>query len=159
MDEQLTNISGISRGAVSTMKDMIWSIDARYDTMTGMISHMHDHIHTVLAPAEIEFTFNQQGLQEHKKLSVVFRQNVYRIFKEAINNIVKHSGADCVQIELQKENGLFSMRITDNGKGIARGKHSSGQGLSNMHMRAHRLNASLDITSVNGVSILLKVPV
>jgi ligand-binding sensor domain-containing protein len=159
MNEQLTNISGISRGAVTTMKDMIWSIDARYDTMAGMISHMNDHIHNVLAPAEIAFTFNQQGLQEHKKLSVVFRQNVYLVFKEAINNIVKHSGANQVQIELQKEPGIFSMRIADNGKGIAKGKHGSGQGLSNMHMRARRLNATLDITSVKGVMILLKVPV
>lgn len=158
-DDQLTNISGISRGAVSTMKDMIWSIDARYDTMTGMISHMHDHIHNVLAPAEIEFTFDQRGLQEQQKLSVLFRQNVYLIFKETINNIVKHSGATHVKIELHKENGIFSMRIADNGKGIDKGKHSSGQGLSNMHMRAGRLKAHLDITSMNGVSIVLKVPV
>lgn len=158
-DDQLTNISGISRGAVSTMKDMIWSIDARYDTMSGMISHMHDHIHNVLAPAEIEFTFDQRGLQEQQKLSVLFRQNVYLIFKETINNIVKHSGATHVKIELHKENGIFSMRITDNGKGIDKGKHSSGQGLSNMHMRAGRLKAHLDITSMNGVSIVLKVPV
>jgi signal transduction histidine kinase len=159
MDDQLTNITGISRSAVSTMKDMIWSIDARYDTMDGMISHMRDHIHNVLAPADIAFTFNHHGLQEHKKLSVAFRQNVYLIFKEAINNIVKHSGAGNVQIDLQKENGLFSMRIADDGTGIASGKHSSGQGLSNMQMRARRLNATLDITSVNGVTILLKVSV
>jgi ligand-binding sensor domain-containing protein len=159
MDDQLTNISDISRGAVSTMKDMIWSIDARYDTMDGMISHMRDHIHNVLGPADISFSFNQQGLQEHKKLSVVFRQNVYLIFKEAINNLVKHSGAGHVQIDLQKENGLFSMRIADDGTGIASGKHSSGQGLSNMQMRARRLNATLDITSVKGVTILLKVSV
>jgi signal transduction histidine kinase/ligand-binding sensor domain-containing protein len=159
IDEQLSSISGISRGAVSTMKDMIWSIDSRYDTMAGMISHMQDHIHNVLAPAEMEFTFNQQGLNEHKKLSVVFRQNVYLIFKEAINNIVKHSKATHVQIDLAKENGIFSMRVADNGKGIDKGKHSNGQGLSNMHMRAKRLKATLDITAVNGVSILLKVPV
>jgi signal transduction histidine kinase len=159
MNDQLANITGISRAAVSTMKDMIWSIDARYDTMEGMISHMRDHIHNVLAPADIAFTFNQQGLQEHKKLTVLFRQNVYLIFKEAINNIVKHSGAGNVQIDLKKENGLFSMRIADDGTGIASGKHSSGQGLSNMQMRARRLNATLDITSVNGTTILLKVSV
>jgi signal transduction histidine kinase/ligand-binding sensor domain-containing protein len=158
IDEQLTSISSISRGAVSTMKDMIWSIDSRYDTMAGMISHMQDHIHNVLAPADREFTFNQQGLNEHKKLSVLFRQNVYLIFKEAINNIVKHSNATHVQIDLVKEHGIFSMRIADNGKGIDKGKHSSGQGLNNMHMRAKRLNATLDITSVHGVTILLKVP-
>jgi ligand-binding sensor domain-containing protein len=159
MDDQLTHIAGISRGAVSTMKDMIWSIDARYDTMAGMISHMHDHVHSVLAPADIEFGFTQHGLHEQEKLPVDFRQNVYLVFKEAINNVVKHAQATHVQIILQKEHGFFIMTIKDNGQGMGVGRRSSGQGLSNMQMRAGRLDATLEITSQNGVTVMLKAPI
>lgn len=159
MNEQLTHIAGISRGAVSTMKDVIWSIDARYDTMAGMISHMHDHVHTVLAPADIEFRFVQSGLQEQQKLPVDFRQNVYLIFKEAVNNVVKHSQATHVEISLQKKNGLFIMMIKDNGRGIDPDKHSSGQGLSNMQMRARRLKGAISIVSEEeGVMVMLQAP-
>jgi ligand-binding sensor domain-containing protein/two-component sensor histidine kinase len=157
--QQLVDIAGISRGAVSTMKDVIWSIDARNDTMAGMINHMHDHIHTMLAPANIESGFTQKGLTDNEKLHGDFRQNVYLVFKEAINNIVKHSGATQVLISLEKENGIFIMKINDDGKGIDPDHHSSGQGLSNMHMRAKRLRGTIDIRSENGVTVLLKVPV
>ncbi len=159
MDEQLTGIAGISRGAVATMKDIIWSIDARYDTMAGMISHMRDHVHSVLAPADIDFEFTQTDLQEQEKLPADFRQQVYLIFKEAINNIVKHAQASYVQIHLQKEQVFLIMEIKDDGKGIDPANHSSGQGLSNMQLRAGRLKATLEIISQNGVSIRLKAPV
>jgi ligand-binding sensor domain-containing protein/two-component sensor histidine kinase len=159
MDEQLSGIAGISRGAVATMKDIIWSIDARYDTMEGMISHMRDHVHRVLASAEIEFEFVQQGLHDQEKLPSDFRQQVYLIFKEAINNVVKHSEATQVRISLQREMGLFVMEIQDNGKGIDLAHQSSGQGVSNMKMRAARLKATIEIITRNGVLVRLKAPV
>jgi signal transduction histidine kinase len=127
--------------------------------MGGMISHMHDHVHSVLAPADIEFRFIQSGLNEQQKLPVDFRQNVYLIFKEAINNVVKHSRAALVEISLQKENNLFIMMIKDDGKGIDPNNHSSGQGLSNMEMRAQRLKAAIAIVSENdGVMVMLRAP-
>lgn len=158
LHDKLGSIAGISRGAVSTMKDVIWSIDARNDTIAGLIDHMHEHIHTALVPANIEFVFTQQGLQEQEKLSAEFRQNVYLIFKEAINNVVKHSGATQVQIDLKKEHGYFSMLIKDDGKGIAQLNRSSGQGISNMHMRAARLKGTLEVVSPGGATIWLKIP-
>jgi signal transduction histidine kinase len=87
-----------------------------------------------------------------------FRQNVYLAFKEAINNIVKHSGATRVHVDLKKENKLFIMIIKDDGKGMVAGKSASGQGLYNMQLRADRLKANLEILSQNGVTITMKVP-
>ncbi|MFT3822792.1 MAG: two-component regulator propeller domain-containing protein [Chitinophagaceae bacterium] len=158
MDEQLSGIAGISRGAVATMKDIIWSIDARYDTIAGMIGHMRDHVYNVLTPADIDFSFTVAGLSEQEKLPADFRQQVYLVFKEAINNVVKHAKATGVQISLTKENGSFIMEINDNGKGIDTARYSNGQGLSNMRMRAQRLKGSVDVISGNGVTIRLKVP-
>jgi ligand-binding sensor domain-containing protein/two-component sensor histidine kinase len=156
--EQLGTIAGISRGAVSTMKDVIWSIDARNDTMGGMIQYMHEHLHNMLIPANIDFELTHTGLAENEKLHMNFRQNVYLTFKEAINNVVKHSGATRVEINLKKGNGQFSMVIKDNGKGMVDKKQTSGQGLNNMRLRANRLKADLDIVSENGVTVFLKVP-
>jgi ligand-binding sensor domain-containing protein/two-component sensor histidine kinase len=157
--EQLGTIAGISRGAVSTMKDVIWSIDSRNDTMNGMIGYMQEHLYNMLTPANIDFELTHTGLTGNEKLRMNFRQNVYLTFKEAVNNIVKHSGASRVNVELKRENGYFVMRIMDNGKGINSTRNGSGQGLYNMKLRADRLKASLEISSVNGLTILMKVPV
>lgn len=156
---QLGDISGISRGAVSTMKDVVWSIDARNDTMLGMIEYMKEHLYNMLAPANIDFELTHTGVADQERLAMNFRQNVYLTFKEAINNVVKHSGAGRVVVDLKREKGLFVMRIKDDGKGMDDSKVSSGQGLYNMRLRAGRLRASLEILSVEGVSIILSVPV
>jgi two-component sensor histidine kinase/streptogramin lyase len=157
--EKLGTIAGISRGAVSTMKDVIWSIDSRNDTMDGMIRYMQEHLHNMLIPANIDFELIHTGLDENEKLKMNFRQNVYLIFKEAINNVVKHSGARSVQVELKKENGHFLLKIKDDGKGISAQRNGSGQGLYNMKLRADRLKASLEILSGNGLTIIMKAPV
>ncbi|NII27573.1 hypothetical protein HB364_20995 [Pseudoflavitalea sp. X16] len=157
--EQLGTISGISRGAISTMKDVVWSIDARNDTMDGMIQYMQEHLHNMLTPANIDFELNHTGITQQEKLTMEFRQHVYLIFKEAINNVVKHAGATRVQVELHKANGYFIMQIKDDGTGLREKKFNSGHGLYNMQLRAGRLKASFDIISDKGVTILLKVPV
>jgi ligand-binding sensor domain-containing protein len=157
-EEQLKVISGISRGAISTMKDVIWSIDARNDTLTGLVDHIHEHTHQMLVPARIEFEFNDNGLKGNDKMDMDFRQHIYLIFKEAINNIVKHSGATLVRISISRDGGIFSMRIQDNGRGITNGRRSSGQGMENMKMRAAKMKAKLEIITDNGTTILLIVP-
>jgi hypothetical protein len=157
-EEQLGVISGISRGAISTMKDVIWSIDARNDTLTGLVDHIHEHTHQMLVPAKIEFEFNDNGLKGNDKMEMNFRQHIYLIYKEAINNIVKHSGATLVKISISRQDGIFSMRIQDNGTGITNGKRSSGQGIENMKMRAAKMKANLEILTDNGTTILLVVP-
>ncbi len=156
---QLGTISGISRGAVSTMKDVVWSIDARNDTMLGMIQYMQEHLYNMLAPANIDFELTHTGIAEQERLTMNFRQNVYLTFKEAINNVVKHSGAGRVVVDLKQEKGLFVMRIRDDGIGMDDSKVSSGQGLYNMRLRAGRLKASLEILAADGVTIILSVPV
>src|SRR6185436_12599079 len=156
--EQLGTISGISRGAVSTMKDVIWSIDSRNDTMGGMIQYMQEHLHNMLIPANIDFELRHANLADNEKLDMNFRQNVYLTFKEAINNVVKHSKASNVLVEIKKENDMFILQIKDDGKGISDKKFASGQGLYNMELRAKRLKAELEIISKNGLTVLLKVP-
>jgi signal transduction histidine kinase/ligand-binding sensor domain-containing protein len=159
LSQQFGLIAGISRAAASTIRDVIWNIDARNDSMGDMINYMHEHIHNMLNPAGIEFSFQHADVNGDKKLHINFRQNVYLIFKEAINNIVKHSGADYVQVSLEQKRGLFTMMIKDNGKGMTEKNLSTGQGLHNMKMRATRIGAAIEIISGEGVIVLLKAPV
>jgi signal transduction histidine kinase len=152
-------IASISRNAISTIKDVVWSIDARYDTMVGMIDYMQEHMHNMLAPADIDFSFRHDGLPMEGKLNMSFRQNVYLIYKESINNIVKHACATEVNVELQSREGVFIMNIKDNGRGMRHDKQRSGHGLGNMQLRASRIKGKLEIRShEGGVTISLEAP-
>ncbi len=116
---------------------------------------MHDIVYKQLVMKDIKVTFESAGLEKNKKITVDKRQNIFYIFKEAINNIVKHSDATEVFISLKNENRKFTMTISDNGKGFDQEEIKRGNGLRNMLMRAKRLKASFDISSSGGTKIVL----
>ena len=82
------------------------------------------------------------------------------IFKESINNMVKHSGCTKADIEFEiKEDQLF-LRLTDNGRGFDVTHESDGHGLLSMRERAKGIGADLEIISHedSGTTIMLQVP-
>jgi signal transduction histidine kinase len=87
---------------------------------------------------------------------------LYLIFKEAVNNVAKHSNASRVTVTMSMTDGIFCLEIQDNGEGLLRQHnghtpHSSGQGLSSMKMRAQRINAKVEIIKEDGYTIRLRM--
>jgi ligand-binding sensor domain-containing protein/two-component sensor histidine kinase len=161
--EKLSQIGEVSRKALSKMSDVIWSIDSRKDRVEELIKRMQEHSNEILTPLDIAYRLNVSRLELQQKLPVTLRQNLYFIFKEAINNVAKHSGASIVEINLRNDGNQFIMSIQDNGRGLHRqngannGSKKSGQGLSNLKMRAYRIDAELHIIqNEKGFEVVLK---
>lgn len=152
----LEKIAELSREVISTMSDIVWSIDARNDNISDMLDRMRDFAYSSLAEKDISVRFKQKGLDRNKKMDVLFRQNLFSIYKEAVNNILKHSGATEVNIVLVNSYKDFKMKIRDNGSGFDQEGIRKGNGLQNMKMRANRLGGNLDIINSEGTTILLK---
>ena len=88
------------------------------------------------------------------------RKDIYLVFKEAVNNAVKHSGAKNIRALFMQEGGKINLVIEDDGKGFEKPVVGNGNGLENMHNRAKELNANLhiDATPGKGTKISLSVP-
>lgn len=90
------------------------------------------------------------------------KDNIYRIFQEAMGNIGKHSGASCVEVRLKGEGRMLVLEIKDNGKGFdypAVVKARKGIGLSTMEERVKLLNGMFRIKSSDkGTSVYVEVP-
>ena len=148
---------------MSKMSDVIWSVDSRKDRIKDLVTRMREHADDILLPLDIQYKIDLEKLDKTEKLPVHIRQDLYFIYKEAINNIAKHSNAKQVQIFLGNVGPSFKMHIgndskTQNGTPSLNGKsHKKGQGLSNMQMRAHRINATLSIDKENGYAIDLQM--
>ena len=139
----IQNISNESKNAIASISDIIWSVDARNDNREDLILRIHEHVHFMLSDTA-DFTFETIGLEKVRALPQRLRQNIYLIFKEAINNIVRHNICPYVWISLN--NGPLEMKITiKNTIDRKPGAGHSGQGLKNMKMRAERIKASLSI--------------
>ena len=156
---RLRIIGEVSRKAMSKMSDVIWSIDSRKDRIQDLIQRMHEHADEILLPLDIQYDFEVFKIDKNQKMPVTIRQNLYFIYKEAINNIAKHSQANRVRILFGNHGNDFEMAIEDDGIGNSSGgiQSSRGQGLANLKMRAKRINAHLDIVTRNGVTVKLNM--
>lgn len=151
----LNRISTMSREIVSTMSDIVWSIDNRSDSVGALLLRMKDFATEILQPKNIEFDFKVSGINEKTIVDPLVRQNIYLIFKEAINNIVKHADATRVTVEIINDSRKFRMNITDNGKGFDSQQRSRGNGLRNMNRRAFAISGNLNIIHHHGTQITL----
>ncbi len=94
------------------------------------------------------------------KIGADLRRQVFLIFKEAVNNIARHSAATEAQIEMRIENRSLTIKVADNGSGLDPADMNEGHGLASMRTRAKELDGELQITSNDGrgTTILLSVP-
>ena len=108
----------------------------------------------------IEFQVDEDISDVH--LDMQQRKNLYLIFKEAVNNIVKYADCKNVVIDIRREGSkTFFMMIKDDGKGFVNtgassdGKGLSGNGILNMKKRAEELKGEMTIHSTLGTGVVL----
>jgi signal transduction histidine kinase len=142
------------------MSDIVWTINPENDSFEKIIVRMRSFAHQLLKAKKVEYTFEVDEKLNSIALPMQVRKNFYLVFKEAITNLVKYSGAFRVSISLYEENKTVILKIRDNGIGIPVNPETQGNGLMNMKRRAEEIDASLRINSANGegtsVELLLK---
>jgi signal transduction histidine kinase len=72
---------------------------------------------------------------------------LYHIAQEAINNAIRHGGADEILVRFFQDSEGLSLLIEDNGCGFSTKKVLPGLGLGNMRYRADIINGRLRIES------------
>jgi signal transduction histidine kinase len=159
--EQLQNISNIAGITTDTIRDIVWFINPFHDNSEDLLLRMKELASKMLV--DLDYTFSSDGNNE-----LIFdllpdlnkRRHIYLIFKEALNNIAKHSNADKATILLKVEEKTFVMMIADDGKGFDEEQITNGDGLKNLKNRAMQIGAQILIESSNGsgTKITLKVP-
>lgn len=142
-NQKLEKISTLSRNATNTMSDVLWSIDARNDYAGNLTDRMREHAEMMLFPLNIDLIFDFTETQQQKTIKADKRQQLYLIFKEAINNIAKHSQATFAKITYKQKGNNFELLIQNDYKATVVDLNiNSGQGLRNIKMRAQKINAS-----------------
>lgn len=155
ISESLKQMGDMSRKIVTTMDDIVWSIDARNDTFGDLHDRMQDYANNVLMHKEIEPRFHFKGFDGSKTMSLEIRQNIYLIYKEAINNAAKHSKATMLEVFFERNDSTYMLKISDNGVGMPEKLRSGGHGLKNMRLRAQRIKADIQIENKNGLTIII----
>jgi signal transduction histidine kinase len=67
-----------------------------------------------------------------KGIPVAAREVLMRVITEGVSNVIRHAGADRVDIEIQRRNGLAIVSVRDNGRGDGNSKKNAGLGLQGL---------------------------
>lgn len=148
--EMLHSIADISRSSVSSMSDIVWAINPKKDSLLELTRRMRSFAEDILEQKDIFVEFNAPEIFNEIKLDADTRRNVFLIFKESVNNIVRHSQASEVIIDLEIVRNKMILTVTDNGIGFESERDFDGNGLLNMKRRAVDLNGNLEIFSEQG---------
>ncbi len=155
--DMLTDIADSARGLVDSMSDIVWSIDPRKDDLNNVASRIRQFASDVLEAGGIDWEFKASEEIGKIKLPPEQRRHLYLIFKEAINNVARHSGCRTVSLEIALSHDRLVASIRDDGRGFASQLDDGtpmngrgGNGLRNMQSRALELGGQLDIASSPG---------
>lgn len=168
--EPLQRISTVSNELVDTMSDIVWAINPHKDHLSDLAQRMRRFASDVFAAKEISFHLQTPDLTTEAHLGANIRREVFLIFKESVNNIIKHSDSTNVEIAFKVEGRWLTLSIEDNGcgfdvvsigsNGYAKSNGKGGNGLPSMKRRAKELGGDyiIESTQNKGTTVTLHVP-
>jgi ligand-binding sensor domain-containing protein/two-component sensor histidine kinase len=149
-DNPLQSIARIARESVASMSDIVWAINPERDNLRDVVRKMRRHAEEVFSLRDVELHFDAPSAKESQKLGVTMRRDLLLIFKEAVNNVARHSDCSRVDIELRIEGSQVFLTIVDDGVGFDTSVVSEGHGVQSMKRRAQMLGGMLEIVSAPG---------
>jgi len=146
--QQLEDITLTAKESAESMKDIIWFINPSNDNPVDIIQKMKETATKMLPDTVYNFICNDCKILDGRDLG--FRRNLFLIYKEILNNIVKHSQAKNVSINIFEKSDKIILEIEDDGIGFESERISgNGLGLKNIIRRAESLGGTATVTSLN----------
>ena len=158
-NEYLTKAGEDIQQVSESLNDIVWNINSKYDDLNNLFIRMRRYAADMMDGKNIMYEIRFPENTADLKLGMDKRKDLYFIFKEAINNLVKYSDATKATVIISIHKETLSLNINDNGKGFSSDKLQLGNGLQNMQHRAQFWNAPFKIDSEKdkGTSIHLEM--
>lgn len=157
-------VAQILRESIDDMRLAIDALAAEDSDLLAALGNLRFRMEPRLKLAGMDLQWDGRNLPEEVDLDPNSVLPVLRIVQEALTNAIKHSRARTVRVTLGVDHDgdaqWLSIRVTDNGRGLAANPGSGGRGMLNMRNRASRIGAFLKFESVPGAGtmILLRLP-
>lgn len=153
----MKRINDDARNIGNTMDDIVWSINPKNDDLENIIARMSRYAAELFDAKEIDYQIVIPENLKEIKLTMEQRRDVYLIFKEGVNNLVKYSHCKNAYVEINVSKQQFELQVKDDGKGFDPKMETNRNGLKNMKNRASTLNGDLVIESEIGKGTSIKL--
>jgi ligand-binding sensor domain-containing protein/two-component sensor histidine kinase len=140
---ELRKISDTSRQLVDIMSDIVWVVNPEKDSLYDLIIKLKDSYNEFFSSVGISLQVKNVEKSNDVKLPMEYKQNLLLIFKEAINNSIKHSKCKKMYLEAYVQNDNINVFIKDDGVGFDSEKIQYGNGMKNMLKRAIKIGGEI----------------
>lgn len=155
--EDLSELEIIARESSLAMRDIVWLLEQRADSIGDLVQRMQDTANRLLR--NVDYTLDFDSCKTATKLSLDAKRHLFLFYKETIHNIFKHSQATRVSLKLWDQADTLVMEVCDNGVGFETQSSTRATPVHKLEERARALAGQLDILSIptKGTSIRLTV--
>jgi len=148
-------ISATAKDISQRMNTIIWSLNMENDSLSNFAEYVRHYGVAFFEDSPIQFVYSTEPAHlPDIQLSGGQRKNLFLIVKEALNNILKHSGATTANVQISVIDKRLTITVSDNGKGLHT-DNSFGNGLKNMEKRMKEIKGTFRIHSDNGTFIVV----
>ncbi|HEX5155420.1 MAG TPA: two-component regulator propeller domain-containing protein [Parafilimonas sp.] len=158
ISSQLHKISDSSKELVQKMNEIVWALNINNDNLQSLLAYIRQY--AVKALDDVGINCNVAVSEKVPAITIAGneRRMVFLMVKECIHNIIKHSKATQVMIEITLQENI-SIKIADNGIGFAPGENGVHHfGIINLKQRAKQLSGSIEWVQGNGTTVYIQIP-
>gem|GEM_PF-5464461 len=166
MRDGCRELDHLAREAQAALSDVLWFTNSSTDSLNQLVGRLIEVAFNGVPRALLRIETSPVEQVPEKVVGVMFKRDLLFLFKEMVNNAVKHSGASTIDVRVVWDGSRLSLCVADNGKGFNVDETRSRQytrphlGLNGMDRRAKRLGGTFNIDSMPGhgcrISIIVK---
>jgi signal transduction histidine kinase len=148
---QIDRICEEARGILSTLDEILWALNPKRDAFRDFTSFICGYAQAFFKPTRIQCLFDVDPAVSPVTLTLPQKRTLLMVIKETLNNIVKHSEATEVVLQVKWQAQKLLVVVTDNGKGFDQASLDPGRsGLVNMSQRMTELGGTCVMTTAPG---------
>jgi signal transduction histidine kinase len=157
----LEQVGAKAREMVAALDEIVWAMNPGHDSLGSLVTYFCLYADRFLGLANIAWRLEGPAEQPDQVVTLRHRHQLFLAFKEALTNVVRHSGATEVRLGIRVEQGEVRLSIADNGCGLSSGNRTDEMdGVANMKARVEKLGGRFEMQSEagRGTTLRLSVP-
>lgn len=160
LQPSLDQLSVKAKHVVGSLDEIVWAVNPREDNLRSLIEYIAAFAREFLDIARIPLRIDVVREIPERSLPTPQRHGVFLAAREALNNIVKHSGAKEVQLRIALKDQMLGIEIEDDGCGFEPDYAAGGNGLGNLKQRMQEAGGDCRIETfrMQGTTIFLTLP-
>lgn len=146
----LRHLAQNTRHAVDALDQVVWAVNPLHDTLAGVAEYLSHTASSYLTPLNISCRLDIPFDWPAVEVRAQVRHQLVLAFREALQNVAKHSGAESVTLTMRYNAPELLVRLVDDGCGLPQDFTGEGKdGLTNMRAR---------LANIGGVCVIQRLP-